>query len=506
MRIAFGRIAQESNALSPVVTTMEDFERTHLLQGAELLAACQPDGFEAKGFLRDAELSGFVRAAKEAGDVEAVPLISAWTVPGGPIERATLDALIGRLIEALRAAGSVDAVMLSLHGAMAAVDSREPESEILAAVREAVGPKVRIGVSLDLHADLTPNKLRHVDVLAAYQTNPHRDHARTGERCGRTLIAAVRGAATLTTAWRSLPMVIGGGVTLDFLPPMLPIFWRMRTLERRVPKVLLTNIFMSHLWLDSPELGWSVHVTTDGDQALADRIADELADRLWATRLHDPPSMPGPDEAIEAARQARWARKLGIVAMCDASDVVGAGAPGDRTELLRAALERGRDLQWLVPIRDPIALQALASTRIGATIDMPLGATLDPQHSAPLPVRGVLRRFELTEAFGRVAVLDLGHVQVVVTEGAPLAMNPEFYTDRGLDVWKADVVVVKSFFPFRIYFAKMLRKSIYVRTGGGTTDLDAWRRVTFARPTWPANNPSDWRAADRDRRTDVAPS
>ena len=65
MRIAFGRIAQESNALSPVVTTMEDFERTHYLQGAKLLAACQPDGFEAKGFLRDAELSGFVQGARK---------------------------------------------------------------------------------------------------------------------------------------------------------------------------------------------------------------------------------------------------------------------------------------------------------------------------------------------------------------------------------------------------------------------------------------------------------
>lgn len=499
-RIAFGRIAQESNSLSPVTTDFADFERTHLLQGDELLRACQPDGFEAPGFLRDAELSGFLRAvAARSGQIEAVPTLSAWAVPGGPIARATLENFKDRLTDQLRRAGPLDGVMLSLHGAMTATDTDEPEAEILAAVREAV-PGARIAVSLDLHANLTPRKLENIDVLAAYHTNPHRDHAKTGERAGAVLCDTLLGKIRPVTTWRSLPMVIGGGLTLDFLPPMLSVFWRLGSLERKVPGVLLANLFMSHLWLDTPELGWSVHVTTDGDRAQADRVADELADRLWAVRHRMPPDLPNADEAIAIARSARIRRKFGIVAMCDASDVVGAGAPGDRTELLDAALRRGKDLRWYMPIRDPDAIRTLAEQAIGSRVSMAVGASLDPDRSRPVHVEGRLLRFDLTESFGRVAILDLGHVQLVVTEGAALAMKPEFYLDRGLDPWQADVVVVKSFFPFRLYFARYIRKSIYVRTGGGTTDFDAWRQMSFARPTWPADPVQAWRPLDRARR------
>ena len=499
-RIAFGRIAQESNSLSPVTTTVADFERTHWLEGDALLRACAPGGFEAPGFLRDAELSGFLRSVQaRSGQIEAVPTVSAWTVPGGPLERAALENLKDRLVDRIKRAGPLDGVMLSLHGAMTATDTDEPEAEILEAVREAV-PGARVAVSLDLHANLTPRKLAAIDVLAAYHTNPHRDHAKTGERAGGVLCDTVLGRIRPVSTWRSLPMVIGGGLTLDFLPPMLPIFWRVGSLERKVPGVLLANLFMSHLWLDTPELGWSVHVTTDGDAAQADRVADELADRLWSVRHKMPPELPSADEAIAVARASRIRRKFGVVAICDASDVVGAGAPGDRTELLEAALRRGRDLRWLVPLRDPDAIATLASERVGANVSLHVGATLDPARSRPLAVQGVLERFELSEAFGRVAVLNLGHVQLVITEGAALAMKPEFYLDRGLDPWKADVVVVKSFFPFRLYFAKYIRKSIYVRTGGGTTDFDAWKQMQFARPTWPADPVAEWRASDRARR------
>ena len=38
-RIAFARIAQETNALSPVATTLADFESAHYLEGDALLRA-----------------------------------------------------------------------------------------------------------------------------------------------------------------------------------------------------------------------------------------------------------------------------------------------------------------------------------------------------------------------------------------------------------------------------------------------------------------------------------
>src|SRR4051794_33816199 len=106
LRIAIGRINQETNALSPVRTTLADFERTHLRAGAELLASLHPLRSEVPGMFRNVELSGFARRARayRHADVELVPLLSAWAVASGPLERACFDALVARTTDALRAA------------------------------------------------------------------------------------------------------------------------------------------------------------------------------------------------------------------------------------------------------------------------------------------------------------------------------------------------------------------------------------------------------------------
>ncbi len=498
-RIAIARIAQESNALSPVVSTLADFRRTHFLEGDALLDAIQPGGTEAKGFLDDAELSGFAQAAAAHQlNVELVPLFSAWAVPGGPLAAEDHAWFRDELKRGLRAAGPLDGVFLTVHGSMNVVGTPEPEADYFADVREVVGDDVPLAVTMDLHANLSTTKVDPVTVLCAYRTNPHRDHAATGRRAGKILLDTIAATVRPTTAWRSLPMLVGGGFTLDFLPPTLAIFRAMKRWEKH-PKVLSCSMFMSHLWLDQGEIGWATHVITDDDPALAAEVAEDLADRCWAVRKSLPPEFPGPREAIAQVRKMTWRRKLGVVAMCDASDVVGAGAPGDATGLLRAILDEGRGLTWFFPMRDPAAVAALESTPIGGAVDLNVGGVLDPARQRPVAVSGTLLNFESTESFGKVATLDLGDVKMVVTEGANLAMKPDFYTDRGLRMRDADVCVVKSFFPFRIYFARYARKSLYVRTEG-TTNFDVWRSHDYARPTWPRDDPTSWRPADRARR------
>ncbi|MFI5300050.1 MAG: M81 family metallopeptidase, partial [Polyangiales bacterium] len=143
LRIAFGRIAQETNALSPVKTTLEDFQRAHLLEGEALLRACQVDAHEAEGFVKNAELSGFVRAARAATakgtHVETIPLVSAWAIPSGPLSRETYETLLTRTLDRLKHAGEVDGVMLCLHGAMGVEGVRDPESRIVETLSAATG-------------------------------------------------------------------------------------------------------------------------------------------------------------------------------------------------------------------------------------------------------------------------------------------------------------------------------------------------------------------------------
>lgn len=500
-RIAFARLQQESNALSPATTTREEFERAHYLRGDELLARCQKGAQEVEGFIKNAELSGFVQGVQaQPGNFELVPLSAVWAITGGPLATEAWEHHTERLLEELRqaVAEGIDGFFLAIHGSLCVRDVDDPEGQLLVAMREILGERP-FGVSMDLHAHLTPPKVAGNTLIFAYRTNPHRDHRRVGRRAAEVLCRTLRGEVRPVTAWRTLPLVLGGGKNIDFLAPMRGIFRWMNKAERD-PKVLYVSLFMVHLWLDAEELGWAAHVITDDDPELAERLAEELADLSWEVRHEQPPEFPNASEAVRQAREARLLRKLGTVCMSDASDMVGAGGTGENTALLQTFLDEAPDLKVYMPLRDAVAVDALFDRSVGSEVAMEVGGRLDPERHAPVAISGILRSRHETDAFGRIVVVDVGAMVLVLTEGAPLVMQPRFYRDLGLSPWEADVVVVKSLFPFRIYFALQNRKTIYAKTNG-ITDFDAGlKALSFEDPVWPRDPVEAWRPTDRRRR------
>ncbi len=495
-RIAFARIMQETNALSPVPTELVDFQTAHYLEGAELMTAVTT-GSEVPGFFKKAELAGFMTAAKDrGGEIEAVPILSAWASSGGPLSVACFETLEARLVELLRVAGPIDGMFFALHGAMGAQGIRDPETRLLRAARSVIGD-VPLVISHDLHGNLTKARVDACDAIVAYQTNPHRDHAKIGAKGGRLVIQTVLGEIKPTMAWRTLPMILGGGKTLDFLAPMRAVFRRMKRMEDQ--QALAASTFMVHPWNDDPALGWSTVVITDNDQAAAETMADELAEMCWERRHEQPPEFPSAKEAIAKARSAKLRRKLGCVTISDASDVVTAGAPGDSTHLLRALLEDAKGLITYAAVRDPQAIEMLWNNRPGDRVALSIGGTLDPARSQPLPVVGSVVSKHEQQGFGKTVVLAVEHMRIVITDGPAMVMRPTFYTNVGLSPWNADIVMVKNFFPFLMFFLAYSRKTIFVRTHG-TTDFDAAFQLEFDGPMHPRDHVADWRPRDRRRR------
>jgi microcystin degradation protein MlrC len=499
-RIGFARIAQETNALSPVGTTLRDFEACHYLVGDGVLAAIA-SRTEVAGVFRRVELSGFVAAARaRRAEIEPVPILSAWAPPCGPLSAACFEALEDRLLDGIRRTrrgGALAGMYLCMHGAMGVEGITDPESRLLRGVREVLGGAPLV-VSHDLHGNLTRARIETADAIVAYQTNPHRDHRAIGHKAGRIVIGAALGELRPQMAWRTLPMILGGGSTIDFLPPMRAVFRRMRRAERR-GEALAASTLMAHPWNRDPALGWSTVVVTDGDLAAADRLADELAELCWARRHDQPPGFSTASGAIAAARRATLRRRLGCVTIADASDVVTAGAPGDSTHLVRALLADAIGLLTYCAVRDPDAIARLWGRALGARVQLAIGGTLDPASSPPLPVRGTIVGTYDRPGFGKTCVLSVEHLRIVVTEGPALVMRPAFYTDVGLSIWRADIVVVKSFFPFLMYFLLYSRKTLYVRTRG-RSDFDAAFQLAFDGPIHPRDAIDDWRERDRARR------
>lgn len=491
-RIGMLRIAQESNALSHTLSEVTDFRHDRV--GDDLMEGTSAHAYEVPGFLKNAELSGFRRAVAERDGFEVVPLFSAWAVPGGPLSSRAIETFRARIRKAFDDAGPLDGLFLSLHGAMMGEGGVRPESIFLSDIRAIVGPDLPIAATIDLHAHVTPDFIDPLTLVGSYRTNPHRDHATVGHRVGRMLLDVLEGRLKPTMAWRHLPMVMGGGTTIDLLQPMRSLFRRMTRMERD-PAVQYVSLNMSHLWLDTPDLGWSTVVVTHDDRAKAERLAEALADEAWAVRFAEAPVFPGPVEAIERARRARLRRRLGTVCMADASDLVGTGAPGDNTLLLRALLEHAPDLRILAAIRDADAVAELFDAREGQTVSLSVGGR-HPAASPALPVTGRVGSRDHSDAFGRRVTLDLGHLELVVTENAPLVSKPAFYRSMGLRPGRADINMVKVLFPFRLYYAFENRLTIYAKTEGAS-DLDAALRFTFDRPTHPKDFVESWRPADR---------
>jgi microcystin degradation protein MlrC len=150
-------------------------------------------------------------------------------------------------------------------------------------------------------------------------------------------------------------------------------------------------------------------------------------------------------------------------------------------------------------VRDPHAIETLWPSREGEVVSLAIGGTLDPSSSPPLPVRGAIVSKHERHGFGRTIVLAVEHLSIVITEGPSMVMRPSFYTEVGLDPFKADIVMVKNFFPFLMFFLPYNRKTIFVRTRG-TTDFDAAYKLAFDGPMHPRDAVDDWRARDRLRR------
>lgn len=492
LRIAYGRIFHEANTYSPVLTTRDDFERMHLIRGHVLAQATTLGGTELKSFMPHAELTGFVQAAKAAGNVTTIPLISALAVPGGPLTPECFEGLVGDLLEALEAAGPVDGVYLALHGSMEVKDLGEPpEAVILRRVRQLVGPDVRMAVSYDLHANLSAGLVDPVDVLIAYRTNPHWDLAPTGFRAGNRLIRTLRGQVHPVHAWRKLPLLLGGGVTIDFLSPMRSVFQAMRQFEDD-PRVLSASLFMVHPYTNAEDLGWAVHVSTDGDEGLARELADMLADKAWAERHASVPPMRSVEEALDEVGSSLW-RKLGPVTLVDIDDIVGAGAPGGNTHIVEALVRNDRGLRVLVPLHDPEAVEMAWGVANGERIALVLKGT--PGYGQPeVPVEARVMSKRIGDS-GRTMLLGIGSFQVAISERPPLPIHPSFWQDLGTSPRDADAIVQKNFFHYRMFYLTTSFQHIPVVSAGATS----FKRILAGQyrvPVHPVAKIEDWRASD----------
>ncbi|HEX6722064.1 MAG TPA: M81 family metallopeptidase, partial [Burkholderiaceae bacterium] len=127
---------------------------------------------------------------------QLVPSCWAGAIPSSYVTRDAFERIAQAICDDIRSAqrssAGLDAVYLDLHGAAVAEHADDSEGELLARVRKAIGPKLPLVASLDLHANVTQRMLREADALVSYRTYPHVDMADTGVLAAELLARRIK--------------------------------------------------------------------------------------------------------------------------------------------------------------------------------------------------------------------------------------------------------------------------------------------------------------------------
>ena len=492
MRIALIHVGQETNDFNPVLTTLRDFESFGIFEGAQILEQLRGLG----------QVGGHLQAVEDSGlDVETVPIVRAWATAGGRVERSCFELFQRKIAEGLRAAGRIDGLALQLHGACAAEGLDDVEGEQVALCRQILGPGVPIVLGLDHHANITRKMVAHCDAIVGHRTQPH-DPFDTGVIGTRLLLRIVRGEVRPVMRWRKIPLLSHQEQFLTSHGPMKRWFDRARAMESD-PRVLQASNYPMQPWLDVAEGGWASIVVTDGDAALADRLADELADLAWSMR--DEFQVREAVSIDEAVRQAEREPR-GVVVLSDTGDTVFGGSAGDSNLILESMLRQRVSKRALVPLIEPVTAQALVRAGAGATVEIDIGGHSATAFFEPLRVTGTVRRVgggwvrvaghhQETVDMGASAVFEVGPVTLLVSELRGVAGNvPEVYRAFGIEPVEHHMAVLKTASNFQ-YFAPITSRVIRVDTRGpGQSDVFSlpWRRIP--RPVYPLDPIDDWRS------------
>ncbi len=145
-------------------------------------------------------------------------------------------------------------------------------------------------------------------------------------------------------------------------------------------------------WSDIHDAGISFIVTTNNNQALADKLAKELHDMAWNMRRD---FLVSPTPLKQALRHTAQATS-GPIIMADIGDNPGGGTPEDGTVVLKAILEESLTGGVVALIWDPEAVKKSVKAGLGNNrVKVMLGGHTDNLHGDPLSVEGKVKLIQM---------------------------------------------------------------------------------------------------------------
>ncbi len=469
MRVLFAGIFHETHCFVPDKTGLADFK---VERDAEIFSR-RGDGSQVDGFLEVADREGW----------EIVPTCSYTATPSGRVEDAVLDAFWADLMPRVERAAkeSVDAVYLSLHGAMVTEGVDDVEGELLARLRAVPGLEGLpiLGV-FDLHANQTEAMTSLANGLVCYRENPHIDARDTAVRAAELLKRCLASGTVPRMHRRSVPVIWPPTGTGTADTPVKDLEALARQIEAERPDIWAVNIVAGFSFADVADAGVGLSIVSSGAAAEAEAALDRLAELALSLKERGLPPELTPDEALD---RAATVTKPGPVLLVEPSDNIGGGAPGNGTGVLRALIRRKVENAGVI-INDPEAVSALRGLVTGASATIALGGKGNPFDAGPLTLAVTLvsqsdGRFDLEDLNSHLVAsqgrhIDMGPTAVVRHEGVTIMLTSRRtppndlaqWRSQGIDPEKLSVIGIKAAVAHRRAYDPIQAASFTVATPG----------------------------------------
>ena len=500
-RIAVGAFLHETNTFAPTKATYDDFAHggRAMTVGADVLKIMRRINAGIAGFIEAGEAQGW----------ELVPTISCSATPSAHVTRDAFERIVKVMIDGIAAAGPLDGVYLDLHGAMVTEHLDDGEGEILARVRKVIGDELPLVVSLDLHANVTPEMIAHADALIAYRKYPHVDMADTGRASAKHLALLLKTKQRLAKAFRQLPFLIPISWQCTNDQPTKGIYERLAALQSEaVPTLSFAPGFPA---ADFVHCGPSVFAY-GRTQAEADAAADKVVALVESHENDFDGRIYTPDEGVRLAIElAKTAKKPIVIA--DTQDNPGAGGDSDTTGMLRALVRNNATRAAIGVICDPKSAKAAHQAGVGATVTLALGGKSGIPGDAPYQETFIVEKLSdgkfvapgpfyggRNMEMGPSAALRIGDVRVVVASHKAQLADQSMYRYVGIEPTEQAILVNKSSVHFRADFEPIAEKLLICAAPGAMPADPAtlpWTRLRPGiriKPNGPAFVPSQSRS------------
>jgi microcystin degradation protein MlrC len=469
--IAVGGFQHETNTFAPHLAPYDAFERADSWPGL----TTGTDLFEVMTGL-NIPLSGFIDSAQQV-DHRLHPLCWCSAEPSGYVTRDAFERIADLTCNALREAGSPDAVYLDLHGAMVVEHYEDGEGELLRRVRELVGAEIPIVISLDLHANVTAQMVDCSDAMTIYRTYPHLDMAVTGARAFEMLSTLFRGQS-LHKVMHKIPFLFPLSSQCTDFDPCKEIYSQLDELGLRSG---MENIDFATGFppADIAECGAAV-VAYGADRQTVETAAEQLYQQVLAAEADFNFELLEPDAAVLRAMDNTSDKP---VVLADAQDNPGAGGTSDTTGLLEALVHNGARQAVMAVMYDPEVADMAHTAGIGAVIDAALGGKsglpgIDP-FEAGFEVEALGDgRFTYTgemnlnskAQLGNMALLRVidedAEVRIVVGSSRAQCLDLAMIRHLGIEPGEQRIVCVKSTVHFRADFDPIAAETLVVIAPG----------------------------------------